>query len=100
MGVGLHEAGQAGGQMQHTERHRRIDAQRAARLVLQAADLEIGLLRLAQDAGAMAVIDLAHLGEAEPAGGAVQQPRTQPVLQPADMLGDGGFRQAQRPGGG
>ncbi len=82
------------------DRIRRGEAQPAARTALQLVDRAFGLAEFARDALAMLVVDVARFGEAEFAGGPVQQLRAQARFQFLHLAADRGLRQAKRLGGG
>jgi hypothetical protein len=81
--------------MQRPERHRRVDAQEAARLDLQAADEEIGLLKIGQYGEAALVVGLPILGRAGAARRAVEELHTEIRLEVDDIFADRGAGQPQ-----
>ena len=72
----------------------------AARGAAHLGQLFFGGAELGQDFPRLAVIMLAHIGQAEMAGRTFDQPHAEPLFQPADMAAQGGFGQAKRAGGG
>ncbi|KAF1853455.1 hypothetical protein Lal_00013812 [Lupinus albus] len=98
--VALQELRHRRGQMHDAEADRCVQPQPATRGGMQVGDRLLRLLQIGEDSGAALVIGLAHLGQAELAGGAVQEPRAEPVLQLADAAGDHRLRQVEPVGGG
>jgi hypothetical protein len=82
------------------ERIRRGDPQPAARALLQLADRAFRLVQFAGDALAMLEVDVAGLGQAELARGAMQELRAQARLQVLHLAADRGLGQLQRTRGG
>ncbi len=80
--IGPGEAGQCLRQMHGAEAHGRIDPQPPARRTLQVGNGGLCGLGLLQDAGAEIEVDGSDLRQADLAGIAVDQPRSQPFLQP------------------
>src|SRR5260221_522083 len=64
----------------------RVDAERAARCRCQSGVAAVGRLDLRQDEGGLVEIGLPRLGQAELAGGAVEEAGAQPLLEGADGL--------------
>ena len=61
LGIARHEVGDRGAEIERAERHRRVDLEHAPRLVVQARDLDLGLLDVGEDRDAALVV-----GEARP----------------------------------
>ena len=89
------ELGQGRGDVQAAERHRRAQAEHAARLGLELRDREPGVVDLGQDPLAALVIEPPGLGQAELARGAVEQAHAELVLERADAARHRRGRQAQ-----
>ena len=93
VGVAREETGQP--------RHHEIPRQRALRVHSQQAlgrlvqEGAVGFLQVGQQAHAAPVVDLAVVGQADLARGALQQPRAQALFQALDQVGDGGGRNPQ-----
>jgi hypothetical protein len=95
--MALHEQRQQPAQHRLRQRHRAGHAQRAAGLALrQRHGLQCRLGLLAHR-GAVAVALLAGLGQRQLAGGALQQPHTEPGLEFRHPARQSGFRQPERP---
>jgi hypothetical protein len=71
----------AGPRCSRTERHRRVDAQHAARLGLQPRHRKIGFFQVGEDGDAALVIRLPVLGRAGAARGADEQLHPEVALQ-------------------
>ncbi len=78
------------------DRIRRGEAQPAARAALQLADRALGFVEFARDALAVFEVDVAGLGQAELARGAMQELRAQARFQVLHLAADRGLGQAQR----
>lgn len=95
------EVAQVGNEDQAADGRRHVDAQAPLGAPGGVAEGGLGLLHLRQDAGAMLVVGGPVRGQADAAGGAVEQAHLQQGLQVLDDGGDGGPGQAQgfrRPG--
>ncbi|MNN03649.1 hypothetical protein D3C81_1163460 [compost metagenome] len=75
------------------------EAQPAARAGLQLAHRALGLLQFAGNALAMFVIDRAGFGQAEAAGGAIQQACAEPAFQLLHLAADRGLGLPEQAGG-
>src|SRR5256885_719680 len=87
------EAGQAmsgdrRSEWHHAEARRGVDTQVPARSRLQVACGPLGLLEIGQEPRTALVVGAPDFREADLARGAVQQTRTEPVLECLDMLAD------------
>jgi hypothetical protein len=79
----------------------RMKPQNALRLRLLRAGQQVSLLQFRQDRAQAIVIRLANLGQADLAGGTVQQPGAEALLQGLDVVadrGDGHIQAASRGG--
>lgn len=74
------------------------ETQPAARAGLQLPDGALGLFQFARDALAVFVVHRAGFGQADAAGGPVQQAGTQAGFQLLHLAADGGLGQAKRVG--
>ncbi len=83
--VALEERRQQRQQEMLAERHVGIDPQPSARLGMRAG-ATLGLLQVGEHAQATLVERAAFRGQLQLAGGALQQARTQPLLQPGHQL--------------
>ena len=79
--VFLHEVGDAAAEMQRAERHRRVDAQQAARLRLQTRNGKVGFFEIGEDGEAALVIGLPVLGRAGAARRADEQLHPERLLE-------------------
>lgn len=109
--VGQHQVhlqiGIARQEIVHQRRHdvlavgdRRGHPQQATGYLLQFGDRLLSLRQAVQQRPAVPVVHLPRLGHRYPAGGAVQQPGSQPLLQRADLAADLGSGYPQTPGRG
>ena len=87
---------------QDVDRHHglRLDAQQAGHLLGVLAHRGLGLFDVAQDQAQTRQVGLAGLGECVLAGGALQQPCAQVLLQIVDQAGHHGGREVHAAGGG
>ena len=99
LGILRQEDGQQRRQMMDSERHPRMDSQRAAGRELKLRHFGMSIVDLAQDLFEFGAIELARLGEGEFPAGPVQQPGAQHVLKRIDRAEHGGRRQADLPPG-
>ena len=74
--------------MQLPERHRRVDLERAARLLLQECQLPGGLAELGEDPTTALVEILARAGHRQLAGGSAQELNAHRLLEAGDALAD------------
>ena len=96
-GVFLHQVRDGGPEVQRTERHRRVDAQHAARLGLQPRHRTIGFFQVGEDGDAALVIRLPVLGRAGAARGADEQLHPEVSFEIDHVFAYGRARQAQLP---
>lgn len=97
--VFFHELGQHRSEPHGAERHRRIDAQQAARRRLGLRHRLVGGLDLREDDDRPLEITLAVLGRARMAGGPVQKLDAEALLEVGDVFADRRARQPQLPAG-
>ncbi len=100
LGIALHEFGRHRGDIGAAEAERRIDAQQAPGGGAAVGNQPFQVRDVRQYPLGVLQVDLAFVGQADPAGGPVQQPHPQPVFQARQPLGHGGGGDVHLPGGG
>ena len=94
-GMGVCEIGERPAQVAAAEVHRDAHAQVAPQLGLELGHRLLGLGEVRQDRRHALVQGAPGVGQRDPARGAMQQARTEALLEGAQLLADGGGRQAE-----